>query len=392
MVQRVYIKRTPTNNNPPADNSLSPGELFVEMGAPLRLWVGVSTSIIASGKKLLLSSAAIVTSVNGAIGDVTITPAGIGAVPAAGGTITGALEVNGALTKGGTAVSLSGHTHTIANVTGLQTALDGKAASSHTHAQSDITGLVTALAGKAATSHTHAQSDITNLVTDLAGKAAASHTHAQSDITGLVAALAGKAATSHTHTIADVTGLQTALDAKVALSDVVGKQTIGIEAGGMLARTTNGAAYAKEELATNDVMVDYWAFDPTTSEAVQSRVRMPKGWNEGTVEVEFRWKHPATTVNFGVKWGVRARAFSDNEALDAAWGTAVEVADTGGTTGNLYKSAFTAALTIGGTPAEGDLVIFEFYRAPADASDTMAVDAHLMGVSILYTTNAAKDD
>ena len=35
--------------------------------------------------------------------------------------------------------SLPAHTHTIAEVTGLQTALDGKAASSHTHAASDIT-------------------------------------------------------------------------------------------------------------------------------------------------------------------------------------------------------------------------------------------------------------
>ena len=44
-------------------------------------------------------------------------------------------------------------THTgsqaISTVTGLQTALDGKAAASHTHAQSDVTGLSTALAGKA---------------------------------------------------------------------------------------------------------------------------------------------------------------------------------------------------------------------------------------------------
>jgi len=46
------------------------------------------------------------------------------------------------------------HTHTVANVTGLQTALDGKqaagsyAAASHTHAIADVTGLQTALDGK----------------------------------------------------------------------------------------------------------------------------------------------------------------------------------------------------------------------------------------------------
>lgn len=57
----------------------------------------------------------------------------------------------------------------------------------------DVTGLQTALDGKAALSHTHAQSAITNLVSDLAGKAAAVHTHAISDITSLQAALDLKA-------------------------------------------------------------------------------------------------------------------------------------------------------------------------------------------------------
>jgi hypothetical protein len=43
----------------------------------------------------------------------------------------------------------SSHTHAISDTTGLQSALDGKAAASHTHAQSDVTGLVSALAAKA---------------------------------------------------------------------------------------------------------------------------------------------------------------------------------------------------------------------------------------------------
>jgi len=74
----------------------------------------------------------------------------------------------------------SSHTHSISNVTGLQSALDGKqaagsyAASSHTHAISDVTDLQRALDGKAASSHTHAISDVTGLQTALDGKAASS--------------------------------------------------------------------------------------------------------------------------------------------------------------------------------------------------------------------------
>ena len=55
----------------------------------------------------------------------------------------------------------SSHTHTIANVTGLQTALDGKAASSHTHSIANVTGLQTALDSKAT------PSDISTAVSNL---------------------------------------------------------------------------------------------------------------------------------------------------------------------------------------------------------------------------------
>lgn len=67
----------------------------------------------------------------------------------------------------------SSHTHPISDVTNLQTALDGKAASVHTHAISDVTSLQTALDGKAALSHTHTKSQITDFA----------HTHTLSQIT-----------------------------------------------------------------------------------------------------------------------------------------------------------------------------------------------------------------
>ncbi len=128
------------------------------------------------------------------------------------------------------------HTHTIANVTGLQTALDGKqasgsyAAASHGHAISDTTGLQTALDGKqasgsyAAASHTHDDRYYTEteIDTKLSGLPVSGHTHTIANVTGLQTALDGKqasgsyAAASHTHTIANVTGLQTALDGKQA--------------------------------------------------------------------------------------------------------------------------------------------------------------------------------
>jgi hypothetical protein len=66
--------------------------------------------------------------------------------------------------------------------------------------------------------HGHAIGEISGLATALTGKADASHTHSIANVTGLQTALDGKAAISHTHGISDVTGLQTVLDAKAALA------------------------------------------------------------------------------------------------------------------------------------------------------------------------------
>ena len=49
----------------------------------------------------------------------------------------------------------SSHTHTIAQISNLQTILDSKASASHTHTIANVTGLQSALDGKAASSHTH---------------------------------------------------------------------------------------------------------------------------------------------------------------------------------------------------------------------------------------------
>ena len=98
----------------------------------------------------------------------------------AGGTLTGSLTapsiaVTGSITEGGTSLSskyaTKSHSHAMSDVTGLQNALNGKAASSHTHAVSDVTGLQNALDGKASSTHTHAMTDVTGLQDALDAKA-----------------------------------------------------------------------------------------------------------------------------------------------------------------------------------------------------------------------------
>lgn len=171
----------------------------------------------------------------------------------------------------------------------------------------------------------------------------------------------------------------------------VGKQTIWVPAAAMNARATNGAAFGSVEMATNKNMVRTLDFDTTTQEFAQFDIRMPKSWNESTVTFIPLWSHAATTTNFGVVWAVDAVAISDNETLDVAFGTEQTSIDTGGTTNRLYQGPESAAITIAGSPQAGDYVMFRIKRNPADAGDTMAIDARLHGVVLIYTIDTNDD-
>jgi hypothetical protein len=73
--------------------------------------------------------------------------------------------------------SSNNHTHTIAQITGLQNILNGKAATVHTHPMTEIVGLVGALSGKSDISHTHSIPQISGLRGELDSKAAILHSH-----------------------------------------------------------------------------------------------------------------------------------------------------------------------------------------------------------------------
>lgn len=168
-------------------------------------------------------------------------------------------------------------------------------------------------------------------------------------------------------------------------------QTIWVPASAMIPRTTLGAAVGSTETATNKVMIRTLDFDKDADEFAQFSVRMPKSWNESTVTAEFLWSHAATTVNFAVVWALQGLSVSNDDTLEAAFGTAVSVTDTGGTTDDLYISDDTAAITIAGTPAAEDLVLFQVYRDANAGGDTMAIDARLHGVALFITCNILTD-
>lgn len=171
-----------------------------------------------------------------------------------------------------------------------------------------------------------------------------------------------------------------------------GRMMIPIMAGSMQPSASGGSGVLTN-IATSANMPDVQTlnFHQSTQQHAQFAIPLPKRWNRGTITARFRWSHAATTTNFGCVWGIQAVAVGDNEAINQAYGTAVEVTDTGGTTNRLYVSGETAAFTVANTPADGDTIFFRVYRKAADAADTLAIVARLHGVDLFITTNAEND-
>lgn len=206
----------------------------------------------AAGEKVTGSGGVVVASVNGQTGAVSLNASDVGALP---DSYTPPAPTWGDVTGKPSTFAPAAHSQAISTVTGLQTALDAKAATTEIPtAPADIGAATAAQGAKADTAVQPAA--ISGLVPNtrkVAGKALTGDvTLAKGDVglgsvdntsdaakpvsTATQTALDGKAATSHTHTVANVTGLQAALDAKasttsvtekVNTADVAGLNTVG---------------------------------------------------------------------------------------------------------------------------------------------------------------------
>jgi len=161
-----------------------------------------------------------------------------------------------------------------------------------------------------------------------------------------------------------------------------------IKASALVARTTNGAAYDLSETTTNKVMLEGYLFDASTSEFCQFQMRMPKSWNEGTVTARFLFTS-ATGLTGTAVWTMSAGSVSSGDALDAAFGTAQGITGTIAVTGGYVETAETPAVTIAGSPAENDLVTFQFSRTASQG--TLSGDAKLLHVVLTLTFSAPND-
>lgn len=170
------------------------------------------------------------------------------------------------------------------------------------------------------------------------------------------------------------------------IASVYAYQTIYIPASAMTPTTTNGAVGGTYEYGTNDVTLDYMAYDGATEQFAGFITPFPEGWDRGTIKAKFVWSSATgSTAGDTVEWEIGCVAISDNDALDVAIGTAQVISDTllANDGAKSQATAATPALTVGGTPALGDMIYCKVSRN-VGGTDDMTENAWLFGAWIQY--------
>lgn len=177
--------------------------------------------------------------------------------------------------------------------------------------------------------------------------------------------------------------IQTQLDAKRAKAGV---DHVRINAGAFKANTTEPATADDTETTTNKVNYDGWSFANGETNRITASFMFPTTWNLSTVTYKIDWTTTATSGD--AEWSVRMMSLADNDPEDTAYGTAVTVTDTANATASdRNRTAESAALTVGNTPADFDTIIIEVSRQDDGSPDTLAAAAVFRAITIEFTTD-----
>lgn len=210
--------------------------------------------------------------------------------------------------KHASAFALSAHVHAIADVTGLQTALDSKAAADHTHT------------GYALSVHRHDASEIDygqavqesldtvldDIYTQLGGKASAGHTHSIANVTGLQAALDAKAASGHDHT--GISG-----NAATATKLATARKINGVPFDGTADININGDSYSGWGLQANGANTSNVASGDVVNIVSGTNISLSKSGHSITISNTYSYVHPAAHAASMITEDTSRRFVSDTE-------------------------------------------------------------------------------
>lgn len=166
-------------------------------------------------------------------------------------------------------------------------------------------------------------------------------------------------------------------------------KTITLVPGFVKPTTTAGCADPEKiEAGTNDIDYDVLDFDKATDENAYCNLQMPQSWDAGVVQFRYIWTAAAGTAAQAVVMEMSGRSFADDDAIDQAVGTPVEVSDALIATRDVHISDWSGDVTLTGA-GKGELVHLEFMRDVSE--DNLDADARIIGIQIRYKQDAITD-
>jgi hypothetical protein len=167
------------------------------------------------------------------------------------------------------------------------------------------------------------------------------------------------------------------------------KRSIIIRAATLTPNTTDPCADA-EQSETGTGGKNYITRAFAANEQGSMEMFLPENYDGGTVTWWYAWISPTgSSAGDTVIFGLRGSSTQNGDLIGEAQGGQVTITDTLLTgVGRYHKADESGALTIAGSPAGGDLVIWEIERT----GGTMSEEAPLLTIYIRYGTNNASDE
>ncbi len=168
-------------------------------------------------------------------------------------------------------------------------------------------------------------------------------------------------------------------------------RTVVIKAGVWKPTTTSGCGVAEtQEIGSNNIDTDMMPFDKDSDENAFISLSLPESWNANVFQFRYKW----TTLSGDggsaetAVLELSARSYGDNDAIDQALGTAVEVEDTWLADEDEHVSPWSGNVTPAGTMAGGERLHLNLMRDISEddlGGDLQLIELHLRWRQAKYT-------
>lgn len=189
--------------------------------------------------------------------------------------------------------------------------------------------------------------------------------------------------------LASLAALRTLIGLGTAAYEDFGEDTVFVPASAMTPSASGGcSAFETTATSSGNPDINHLSFSNSGTQTAQFHLQLPKRWDGNDIKVQALWT--GLTADAGdVEFEVSALAVGNDDAIDASFGTAVALSDTFIAAEDVHATP-EGTLTVGGTPAEGDLIFFKVSRDNGIGSNR-AAPANLLGLRIVFAVSGISD-